>query len=79
MTNIVNNLVKGFKIISAITIFGIIMLIIESFYPLGNYMHNNFGLFADFIGNVLGFITLIGISLWIGIAILGVLIWKNIF
>lgn len=69
---------KSIKYLSLIAIFGIIVFTIESFYPIGNWMHNNFGIMADITGSLLGFITLLMIILWSGFGIWTLIDWiKN--
>ena len=55
---------KAITYLSLIAVFGIIVFTIESFYPIGNWMHNNFGIMADMLGNILGLITISMIGIW---------------
>lgn len=69
---------KAIMYLSLIAIFGIIIFTIESFYPIGNWMHNNFGIMADIIGSLLGLITLLMLILWSGFGIWTLMNWiKN--
>lgn len=69
---------KAIIYLSLIAVFGIIVFTIESFYPIGNWMRNNFGIIADITGSLLGFITLSMLILWIGFGIWTLMDWiKN--